>query len=673
MWRAHASLRALLLLSSLLIAATLVAAVAVLLDLCQKELEHGQSEIVSLTRMLAEQTTHSFDGVALTLRGARERISDERGQRLELDGRPLQQLLQARATALPQVKSLFLVDRHGRRVNSSHADGSRRRSPVSADFLARFTSSDSEQLLISQPERAPPDGRWTFYAGVRLADAQGQLRGVLVAAIDIDYLEALYASIELDFVSRIRLLKSDGTLLAGQPHDATLFGQPALPPALLARLAAQPPTAVIVGEEQLPGGRQFVALRQVANYPLLVSAAIAEDDALTPWRHVRRPIIAGAALVIVFAVLATWLMARNLLRELTLEDALKERDAQLRHLVQSASDAIFTVDSARRVVLFNAAAERMFGVDAKTAVGGDLEQLLARSLEPPQAAALLRHLDAGWRAAGGQVFFANIESTRAGQAFSVELNLSTTTFRERTLHTAIFRDLTASQRAEREVLETNRQLQELSASLERVREQERSGIARELHDELGQMLTGMRLEVSWLGTHLNDGEAALGEKLASIKTQIDQTIAAVRRMSSELRPLVLDDLGLAAAVGWYVDQFSARTGLPVDLQLPAADPPRGEATATALFRVLQEALTNVARHALATRAEVRLELRDERWRLAIRDDGVGFAYTPGRGGDIGLVGMRERAQILGGQFSVSTAPGAGTLIEVTIPCRKEAS
>ena len=160
------------------------------------------------------------------------------------------------------------------------------------------------------------------------------------------------------------------------------------------------------------------------------------------------------------------------------------------------------------------------------------------------------------------------------------------------------------------------------------------------------------------------------DKVLSVKGQIDQTIASVRRIAAELRPLVLDDLGFAAAAGWYVDQFSARTGLPIDLVLPAEDPPRGEAVATALFRILQESLTNVARHAGATRVEVKLVLGEDEWALTIRDDGLGFEHDPGRSRDMGLVGMRERTQMLGGHFSVTTAPGQGTLIEAIIPVQR---
>ena len=188
----------------------------------------------------------------------------------------------------------------------------------------------------------------------------------------------------------------------------------------------------------------------------------------------------------------------------------------------------------------------------------------------------------------------------------------------------------------------------------------RATIARELHDELGQLLTGIRMEVSWLGGRLLPEQQTLADKVLTVKGQIDRTIATVRRISSELRPLVLDDLGLSAAASWYVDQFSARTGLAVELSLPDVEPEHGDAVATALFRVLQESLTNVARHAQAEKVTVCLAFKNGVWSLSVSDDGLGFIPKPGEPGDIGLVGMRERAQNLGGRFSVTSAPEQGT-------------
>jgi PAS domain S-box-containing protein len=663
------SVRAVLLLSSVMILATLISAALVLVDLRQKELDHARGEIVSLSEILSDQTARTFDGVALMMRATRERLSDEVGRRFELDSEEVRLLLLTRSAGLPQVKSLFVVDQQGFGVNSSRPDYLRRLPMAEREFFSHFVANGSDGIFIGLPQKARVDGQWTYYVSVRLADEAQQLRGVLVAAISIDYFEKLYENITLDFATRILMLDRQGRLLAGKPRNEARFGQLDANPAALAKLRGQPPGHTLIDREELAGGPRFVAYHQVANYPLVISATVDQDDALTPWHRVVRPIAASVALVVLFVVLATLLMARNLLRRGQLEATLKESDEQLRQMVHSVRDAIVTVNSARRVVLFNAAAEQMFGVGAELAIGSEIGELLARCLRPAQLPSLSGYFDQGWRSPPGTALLGSVELLRDEQPFPVELSLSTTTFRGELLLTAILRDLTERRRAERQLLDTNRQLQELSASLQEVREQERSRISRELHDELGQLLTGIRMEVSWLGGRLEEGQQALTQKVGTIKGQIDQTIASVRRMSSELRPLVLDDLGFAAAASWYVDQFSARTGLTVELHLPTDEPQLDDGLATALFRVLQESLTNVARHAEARRVEVRLALRDAEWALSIRDDGIGFARSPGKAGEIGLVGMRERAQILGGEFSVTTAPGAGTLIEIRIPIK----
>ena len=418
---------------------------------------------------------------------------------------------------------------------------------------------------------------------MRLLDGSGRFRGVLVAAMNIDYFESLYDSIHLDFIGRIQLLNQEGVLLAGNPHDDAMFGTAVGNPASLALLREHAGGDVVAVSENGGSEKWFVAYRQVTKYPLLIRAAVDEEEALIPWWRVVRPIAAGVILIIFFVLATTVLMVKNLLRKGTLELALKESDERLRHMVQMARDAIVTLNSARQVILFNGAAERMFGIGAAQAIGNEIGPLLSRRLRQPQCASLLRLLEDGCRSPAGLPSFNIIELQRDEQAFAVELSLSTTTFRGEMLFTALFQDLSERQRAERELLETNRQLQRLSASLQNVREEARARIARELHDELGQLLTGIRMEVSWLGGRLQPDQQLLIDKVGSVKGQIDQTIASVRRIASELRPLVLDDLGFAAAAGWYVDQFSARTGLTVTLDLPEEDPPRGDAVATALF------------------------------------------------------------------------------------------
>lgn len=668
--RKSSSVRAVLFLSFVMILATVVSATVVLLDLREKELGHAKDEIASLSKILSDQTARTFDGVALTMHGARERLSDNLGRRLELDSLPVHLMLQARIAGLPQVKSLFLVDSQGFGVNSSRRDFIPRLSVMDREFFRYYFDGGHDEIFISRPEKARVDEQWTYYVSIPLHTASGQFRGVLAASISIDYFESLYESITMDFASRILLLNRQGMLLAGKPHDEAMFGKVVANSVALAKSVGQTEDRVVMDSEALAEGERFVAYRQVARYPLVISAAVNEGEALIRWRRVVRPMAVSVVLALLFVLATTFLMVRSLLRKSTLESALKENDEQIRHMVQSVRDAIVTVNSGKRIVLFNAAAERMFGTRAEEAIGSEIGVVLSRCLRQQQLMSLLRYLEDGQRTPDGLAFLGVVVSLRDKRECPVEMSLSTVTFRGETLLTAVFRDFSERERAERELLETNRQLQELSASLQKVREEERTRIARELHDELGQLLTGIRMEVSWLGGRLFPEQQVLVDKVGSIKGQIDQTIASVRRISSELRPLVLDDLGFAAAAGWYVDQFSARTGIPVSLTFSSGDPEQGGAVATALFRVLQESLTNVARYAEATKVEVWFGMRDDAWVLSVRDDGVGFSHDPGRRGDIGLVGMRERAQILGGRFSVTTAPGEGTLIEVLIPVKR---
>jgi len=315
----------------------------------------------------------------------------------------------------------------------------------------------------------------------------------------------------------------------------------------------------------------------------------------------------------------------------------------------------------------NTAAAELFGISAGQATGRRLVELLDGKIPVRQLDRLVRSMGQS-RSGDSDDGIEALDLNRDGRTLFVEPSLSSAQFRGEMLLTAVFRDATERRRAEQQLRDSHRQLQELSASLQRVREDERSRIARELHDELGQLLTGIRLEISWLGGRLIPEQRQLSERVVAIKEQIDLTIASVRRISSELRPLVLDDLGLVDAAHWYIDQFSERTGIDVERHLPDSDAECDSAVATALFRILQESMTNVARHAHASHMTVRLRREADTWHLCVEDDGQGFVYDDGLCcGNMGLVGMRERAQMLGGYLEVDSSPESGTRISVTIP------
>lgn len=210
------------------------------------------------------------------------------------------------------------------------------------------------------------------------------------------------------------------------------------------------------------------------------------------------------------------------------------------------------------------------------------------------------------------------------------------------------------------------QLEELAGFLQSVREEERSGIARELHDELGQALTALRIDLGWLRGKCDSLGAPVVERAAAAYALVERTIDALRRISEGLRPGMLDVLGLAAAIEHHVAQFEERSGIACTLSMNREEFEIGEKLATAIFRLVQEALTNVLRHAAASRVSVVIDDADCGIRVRIDDDGHGF-QSPGGKKTFGLLGMRERVKMLGGSLQITSQPGQGCHIEACFP------
>jgi PAS domain S-box-containing protein len=212
------------------------------------------------------------------------------------------------------------------------------------------------------------------------------------------------------------------------------------------------------------------------------------------------------------------------------------------------------------------------------------------------------------------------------------------------------------------------QVRLLAARVESVREEERTRLARQIHDDLGQAWTGIKMDLSSLLHHPPVRCQERARRSRAILELIDHTIESVRKIATELRPAILDDLGLAAAVEWAAHEFAARTGTKCALDLPPADLAIDSEAATVLFRILQEALTNIARHAEATEFSVRLAESDGALCLEVRDNGKGFQEARlAHGESLGVLGMRERALLLGGRLTIRSSPGEGAVVTVWIP------
>ena len=212
------------------------------------------------------------------------------------------------------------------------------------------------------------------------------------------------------------------------------------------------------------------------------------------------------------------------------------------------------------------------------------------------------------------------------------------------------------------------QLRDLTSYLQTAREEERTRISREIHDEFGQALTALKMDLSWLAKRLPADEPGLAEKAIVMSGLIDDTIQAVRHVATELRPGMLDDLGLTAAIEWQTQEFAERTEMACKLYVSHEEISLDRDLATAVFRILQETLTNVARHAEATEVRVELEIGPDELTLVVRDNGRGITESQvSAPGSLGLIGMRERARSWDGAVVFEGVPGQGTTVTVRMP------
>lgn len=394
------------------------------------------------------------------------------------------------------------------------------------------------------------------------------------------------------------------------------------------------------------------------------------------------------------------------------ERALRESEERFRLPIQGVQEyAVFQLDPVGNVMSWNAGAARLKGYHAEEIIGkhfsvfypkedvlnGKPERLLAEAVRNGQSE------DEGWRVRkDGSRFWANVVLTSLRDSKGnlrgfAKLTRDMTERRER--EEALTRakellELRVEQRAvvltrvneelrveiaerkhaEEQFKETLDQLRALAAHLQSVREEERASIAREIHDELGQACTAIKMDLALIGRRISKRQDQLRAKIESSMRLVDDMIVTLRRIASDLRPRALDDLGLAAALEWQGQEFEKRTGIHCQLTLPREPLNLDSERSTAIFRIFQESLTNVARHAQATRVEARLEIEDDQIIFRVQDDGKGMDPQEAKAKkSLGLVGMQERAHLLKGEVRIEGIPGSGTTMMLRIPLEPSTS
>ena len=373
------------------------------------------------------------------------------------------------------------------------------------------------------------------------------------------------------------------------------------------------------------------------------------------------PVRNGAGSLLGFAK-----VTRDLTERRRAEEALREREALLRATFEQAAVGIAVARLDARFVRTNEVFQRMVGYSDE-----ELQSLTYADITYPEDLPRNRELMAELAEGKRSAFTLEKRYCRKdGAPIWVQVTVSALPSEqgEPRLFVGVIEDITERRGAQEQLHRHREQLRDLAARLEAAREAERTRIAREIHDELGQALTALKIDLTWLRRRLPQPAPELAGKVDGMEAILDGTAGAIQRIATELRPGVLDELGLQAAIQWQAREFETRTGIACRVEVGAAHSAVDATRATAAFRIFQEALTNVARHAGASSVLVRFTLSAQALELSVQDNGRGIsdgALSDSR--SLGLLGIRERATNLGGTVTITAASGRGTLLTLSLP------
>ena len=355
---------------------------------------------------------------------------------------------------------------------------------------------------------------------------------------------------------------------------------------------------------------------------------------------------------------------------LVFRDVAERRQEQIETAEQAAlleltQDSVFVIDLEGGVLFWSRGAEAMLGYSKAEATGKIAHELLLTEFPQPFAEITAELMRVGhWE---GDLIKTAQDGRRVVVSGRWALQWGRRDQAPRVL--VINSDITERKRSEESLVLQKEQLRALAERLQWVREDDRKRVARDLHDQIGQILTAIKMDMTWMTRRLPESQGAVLARLRESIQLINDGVKAVRTICSGLRPGVLDDLGLAAAIEWQASEFATRNGVQCQVSVPPVDLHLDGDRATATFRIFQECMTNVIRHAQAKSVRVALVQEDEDILLVVEDDGIGFSESDLSNtlGSLGLLGMKERAQFCGGDVKISSSPGNGTTVTVRVP------
>ena len=369
-------------------------------------------------------------------------------------------------------------------------------------------------------------------------------------------------------------------------------------------------------------------------------------------------------LVVVLGIVGGQLLARALAHSRGPRFA----QSHSRDIIHNASEAIISTDESQTVVLANPSAAAMFATTVEAMQGSHLSQFIHPLPTASSDAAPAYFGDGAGRAGRRATDYAVTGVRASGVSFPLEGSVSSTIEGDKLINTIILRDVTERQQVQEKLSRSLAQLRQLSAALQTVREEERAHIARELHDDLGQLLASLRMDLNLLQEEVPKGGPVSARLMDGMEQNLLTAINSLRRIATNLRPRALDEGGLFFALQGLRDEFVQRHGIACALFADEAELRLDDGASTAIFRIVQEALTNIARHAGASSVTMYLYRIDGQLLVSIRDDGRGIAPADfDKAQSLGLIGMRERVWGMQGEISVSSDDPPGTRIDIVLP------